>query len=343
MDMHHRLACQAIDIALNKAIKDIYSDSKRGIRNLVDLGLLFTRNDNQKWFFHMAKKVIASPLNPYNKLITEVINDVDHETVKTLGINLGYSSLIYGSGKLKKIQQEMEIPLPWMIIFDDSKKCSGFMKFIEEVICQGREMGIYCYVFRSFGEDEFIPIFHLAKAFEDCVFILLTDPLKILNQKEEVFDGVHNMIITVSVNGPDLNSDSYADAFRFLGYKKCFYGFRVEYDDKSAGRLASVEYIDEAIAHGNRFGIYVAKNASDECKKEVYNFVCSERGERGQSLVAFEWAYDIRCISEKISSHKGYLEIDSTDKIFSEYEKSEEEFYFSFIKMLEDYCLCVNI
>ena len=37
--------------AVSKAMDDMRSDAKRSIRNLVDLGLLFSKSENQKQFF----------------------------------------------------------------------------------------------------------------------------------------------------------------------------------------------------------------------------------------------------------------------------------------------------
>jgi hypothetical protein len=60
-------------------MEDMKGNTKRSIRNLIDLGLLFSISENQKWFFNAAKKVVANPRNPYNALVTRMIANVDNE------------------------------------------------------------------------------------------------------------------------------------------------------------------------------------------------------------------------------------------------------------------------
>jgi hypothetical protein len=50
LDIDARLARQAIGIAVDKAMDDVKGNPRRSIRNLIDLGLLFSQSENQKWF-----------------------------------------------------------------------------------------------------------------------------------------------------------------------------------------------------------------------------------------------------------------------------------------------------
>ena len=61
LELQHRLIRQSINIAVSKAMEDMMGNTRRSIRNLLDLGLLFSTSENQKWFFNAAKKVIAYP------------------------------------------------------------------------------------------------------------------------------------------------------------------------------------------------------------------------------------------------------------------------------------------
>lgn len=102
LELQHRLIRRTINIAVSKAMEDMKSNTNRSIRNLIDLGLFFSTCENQKWFFNAAKNVIANPKNPYNSLVKRMISDVNNDTIKKVGLNLGYSSLVYGANKLKK-------------------------------------------------------------------------------------------------------------------------------------------------------------------------------------------------------------------------------------------------
>ena len=122
LDIDARLARQAIGIAVDKALEDVKGNTRRGIRNLIDLGLLFSQSENQKWFFGAAKQVIENPKNPYKALVSRVVRDIEPETIRRVGINLGYNALTYGVKKLRKKQEALGVNLPWMLdVGEDSE------------------------------------------------------------------------------------------------------------------------------------------------------------------------------------------------------------------------------
>lgn len=344
MDMHHRLMRQTIDIAVRKAMVDIQKDAKRSIRNLVDLGLFFSRSENQKWFFSTAKKIVSNPCNPYNRLISRLLAEVEHETVKTVGINLGYSSLTYGSGKLKKMHMETGVPLPWIILFDALEACGDFLRFMEAFIGQGSEMGIYCYILRSFGKEDITALCNIAKHFGECTFILDTEPEEITEQNAGAINAVHNMLVYVRSQRGELEEERCVNAFEILRKSRCFYGFLTGCNDGNISRVTAPEYIQSAILHGNRFGVYVAdEDASEACKEELYSFVCSERSEEGQPLVTFDWFSDIRHISSRILSGGGCLAIHAAEKVYCDYMKLREPLEFSLIDIIERHMPCLDL
>ena len=137
VDLQHRLVRQAINIAVSKAMDDMRSDAKRSIRNLVDLGLLFSKSENQKQFFGIAQEVISNPKNAYHSLTARAIADVNNDTIKKVGLNLGYSSLIYGANKLRKRQEFFDDLLPWLLIFDISDFSAESSNQMRRFIAEG--------------------------------------------------------------------------------------------------------------------------------------------------------------------------------------------------------------
>ena len=73
---------QTINIAVSKAMEDMKGNMGRSIRNLLDLGLLFSKSETQKWFFTAARKVAANPKSPYNALVKRILSDIDNDTIK---------------------------------------------------------------------------------------------------------------------------------------------------------------------------------------------------------------------------------------------------------------------
>jgi len=343
LDLHHRLMRQTINIAVSKAIEDMRSNTKRSVRNLIDLGLLFSRSENQKWFFNTAKKVISNPRNPYNKLAARMVADVDNETIKTVGINLGYSSLTYGANKLQRLQAAINWPIPWLLIFDVSESCPDFFYQMEDFIRQGRELGIYNYIFRALKREDIAALCEIAERFGECVFVLEASPASITEQNAASLNGVHNIVVSVQAEDADLNSESCINAFRILKQNRCFYGFHTSYNADNINKVTAPEYIRSAVALGNLFGIYIADaGIPDSCRDALYAFACSERGEEGQPLIAFEWFRDICHISEKILSNGGYMVIHSAEKACHEYKRVKGMLECSLLEIIKNLTLCAN-
>ncbi|KGP76016.1 hypothetical protein JT05_07160 [Desulfosporosinus sp. Tol-M] len=310
LELQHRLIRRTINIAVSKAMEDMKSNTNRSIRNLIDLGLLFSTSENQKWFFNAAKKVIANPNNPYNSLLKRMISDVNNDTIKKVGLNLGYSSLVYGANKLKKKQDYLGVPIPWLLIFDIYKSNADFFHQMEHFIGEGRELGIHSYIACPHEKNDIPTICEIAKRFDECLFILKVSPGLISEQTAKSLGKIHNMMISVQIMGTDFSCGSDKTAFRLLKQNHCLYGFHVNYNEDTMKQLTTLEYIRSAIGLGNLFCVYIAENGvSDTCRDAVYTFACNIRGENGQPLITLEWFRDMRVISEKILSGDGYLRL----------------------------------
>ncbi|MEW5920213.1 MAG: hypothetical protein AB1796_04515 [Bacillota bacterium] len=322
MDLHHRLMRRTINIGISKAIEDMRGNTKRGIRNLIDLGLFFSRSENQKWFFTAAGKVINNPRNPYNELASRMIKDVDNETIKTVGINLGYSSLTYGADKLRTQQKAKNCTVPWLLIFNTNGYDHNFQ--MEALIREGRKLGTYSYIFHIQRVEEIDAVSKIAGHFTECLFVLKTSPELITAESIELIRKAHNIVVSVQAAKASLTDVLCVKAFGILRDNRCFYGFHAAYNENTAAEVAAAEYIHRAISLGNIFGVYIAEeDVSASCRDAVYNFVCSARGETGQPLVTFEWSRDMADISRRIGVQEGYRVIRSQDQSYGTYKKEE--------------------
>jgi len=343
LELHHRLVRQTINIAVSKAMEDMKSNTKRSLRNLIDLGLLFSQSENQKWFFNAAKKIISNPRNPYNILASRIIAEVDNDTVKKVGLNLGYSSLTYGANKLRNRQESMHCPITWLLLFDISEASPEFFHLIGNLIHEGQELGIYSYVFCPHEANDIRAICEIAKQFEECLFIFKVPSDLISEQTAESLGKIHNAMISVQVDGADFGRESDRNAFRLLKQNRCLYGFHVSYNEDNMGNVTAPEYIRSAISLGNMFGVYIAENGvSDACRDTVYAFACRERGENGQPLIAMEWFRDMQYISEKILSGDGYMAVNLVKKVYCECIKVKDVLANSLLEILKNMQPCTS-
>ncbi|MFZ3131799.1 MAG: hypothetical protein WA125_12025 [Desulfosporosinus sp.] len=343
LELRHRLIRRTINIAVSKALEEMKSNTRRSIRNLIDLGLLFSTSENQKWFFNAAQKVIANPKNPYNSLVKRITSDVNNDTIKKVGLNLGYSSLIYGANKLKKRQDYSGVPIPWLLIFDIYESNAEVFHQMEHLIREGRELGIHSYIACPHEKDDIQTICEIAKRFDECLFILKVSSGLISEQTAESLGKIHNTMISVQIKGTDFSCESEQKAFRLLKQNRCLYGFHISYNEDTMKQLTTPEYIRSAIGLGNLFGVYIAENGvSDTCRDAVYTFTRNVRGENGQPLITLEWFRDMRVISEKILSGDGYMAINLAERVYCEYLKAKDELAKSLLEILQSAQPCTS-
>lgn len=344
MELKHRLARQVIDIAVSKAMEDMKTNAKRSVRNLIDLGMFFSTTQTQKDFFTIARKVIASPRNPYHSLVARMIADVDNDTIKKIGLNLGYSSLIYGATKLKKRQGEGGIPVPWLLVFDVFETSLDFLHQMERFIGESRALGIYSYIARPRKRDDIFAICETARRFDECLFILETPSALIGEKTAESLGKIHNAMVSVRMTRVDFCRESDVDAFRLLKQNRCLFGFQVNYNEDTIKEVSRPEYIRSAIGLGSLFGVYVAEDGvSDACKDAAYAFACRERGEHGQPLIALEWSRDMRYVSERILSGDGCMAIELAEKVYRECINVKDVFAQSLPEILRSIQPCISL
>jgi hypothetical protein len=327
-------------------MEDMKSNTNRSIRNLIDLGLLFSTTENQKDFFEAARRVIVNPKNPYNSLVKRIISDVNNDTIKKVGLNLGYSSLIYGANKLKKRQDYLRMALPWLLAFDIYESSSDFRFFhqMEHLIREGRELGIYSYIVCPHEKEDIQTICEIAKRFDECLFILKVSSGLISEQIAEFLGKIHNMMISVQIKGTDFSCGSEQKALRLLKQNHCLYGFHVSYNEDTMKRLTTPEYIRSAISLGNLFGVYIAEQGvSDTCRDAVYTFACNVRGKNGRPLITLEWLRDIRVISEKILAGDGYMAINLAEMVYCGYIKVKDGLTKSLLGILQSTRPCTSL
>jgi len=265
-----------------------------------------------------------------------MIADVDNDTIKKVGLNLGYNSLTYGANKLRKRQAAMDRAFPWLLVFDISESRPDFFRQIEKLIREGQELGIYSYIFYPHEENDFATLREITKRFDECLFLFKAPSVLITDQTAASLRGIHNAVVCVEAADGDLKSEGCVNAFGILKQNRCLYGVHLTYNEDNMGKVTAPETIRSAIALGILFSMYIADTGvSSLCQDALYAFACSERGEKGQPLITFEWLRDMRHISEKILSDCGYMVISSAGNAYYEFKKVKYAFENSLLEMLQ--------
>ena len=301
MELRYRLVRQVIGRAVDKAMEDMVKNTGRGIRKLIDLGQMFALSDNQKWFFDKAQDIVSNPKNSYNRLTARILDEVDGETLKTIGLNLGYTSLVYGARKLQKQQELWGGLLPWILIFDVPDGLVPDTEKIEKMIREGQNAGVYSYFFRLHDSESASPLSKIAERNEECFFAFRMSSRLITENTAEILGRLHNTAVCVEMPDAGFSEKGCEKAFRLLRKHRCFYGFHTIYQDESRKTLASPGYLGEAASAGCVFGIFRAHEGTlNSSRDEVYRFVMKERSGNGLPVVGIEWERDLEDVSRRI-------------------------------------------
>lgn len=322
MDSQHRIMRATVGIAITKALKDIETDSKRAVRNLVDLGTMFANGEHQKKFFELANDVIANPQNPYNKILLELTRNVDPRIIKKICTNLGYSSLVYGVKQLRDNLDRLHCRIPWLIVFHMERQ-DGFEEIscpaVGSMIGQGREMGIYSYLFSlSGGEGEKAQaILKLAEKFYDCFFLIALPAELVTEDFARQVRETANVAVSVSAESEDGTlPDDCARAFNRLHEQQCMFGYHTMFQKENFDAVTGPAWMNGVMESHCLFGCYLSAAPEDtELSERMHAFSCATRGGNGKSILTFEYSQDSRFFNQSISPESGILRVNGAGQV----------------------------
>lgn len=227
----HDLTRLLIEGAVGRTLKQVQRDPHRSLRNLVDLGLTFTNAQLQRTFLQLTHNLLEQDDSAYYDLLDLLVQKVDHENLKTFGVNVGYEGLTRGAKTIRS--QETACHIPWVLGLE-----LGQMDQIRDLVRQGRELGIY--VYNILGDQaDLVALRELLEEEPHCAFCLLTNGENLLRQGLEPLEGARNLYISILADEPGLEA---AEALSAGGF---FYGIHVFYEDCGCAEPERLErYLD---------------------------------------------------------------------------------------------------
>ena len=133
-----------IETMVRRAIHDLEDSPKRTLRNLVDLALQFSNGRFQTHFFQDAQTLLQNENSAYYDLFYDIVTHVDEERLVTFGMNVGYQSCTLGARKIRELEAENQIHIPWSMVLhiDDAVNGSKLEQY-HTMIEKGKSCGIY--------------------------------------------------------------------------------------------------------------------------------------------------------------------------------------------------------
>lgn len=312
-----------IETTLRKTLNEIKNSPKRSIRNLVDLGLNFTKGRFQKPFLEAVQKMLENEHSSYYDLISDVVYNVKHERLITFGMNVGYNGCTKGAERIREIENRENYNIPWSVsleidgdnYLDQEKK---YFSFIE----QGKNIGIYTYLI--FSDRNIKSVLSLARMHSDCAFIFFCNKDDIDESALDEADKLYNVMFAVRYD------EEMSNTIRCLRERQMLHSVFIPYDDILAEDIVAGDYF-EGIEdlHPIFTGLVPTENCKEAAVEKVYEYVTQTRKNQKLQTILWDVYSDGRFIDSIISS-------DSCVAVFDKYGNLVT-------KSREEACECYNI
>ncbi len=268
-------------LGIEKALDYLYKDPEKNMRVLYDLAEKYA---GKTYPDQMAgiKDAIENPDNPFYSYIRHAINDVDREVLKAVGVNFFINENIIGWAKQQELREKYNCNIPWTILLDPTSACNLHctgcwaaeygnklnLSFdeIDDIINQGKELGVYMYIFT--GGEPLVrkkDLLKLCEKHDDCIFLCFTNGTLIDENFANEMLRVKNFVPAISLEGMEQATDSrrgegvfgkVTHAMDILHEKKLVYGISCCYTSANYDSITSEAYYDMMISKGAYFVWY---------------------------------------------------------------------------------------
>lgn len=287
-----------IESAVTKAIHDIERDPDRSTRNMVDLAMTFSRGRFQRHFMETIQTMLARQDSPYYLVAKRAAANVNHETLKTFGINIGYNSFTRGAKTIRGLEASRGINIPWIITLEyDGVTGHTTVADIDDTIRAGKAMGIFSYaVFCKWEDTEKIEA--LLRQHDDCAFIVyLIDGD---GDEQKAIDRLSlrpNTMVAVSTE-----DRQYASLMKRMKEERMLCCAYKVYRDADVEAILSGAWVEGVLSTECLFAMLIAdEGCSTETKKRVAQYVRDVRVEQRYPVLLLELYTDIIAIDSVVS------------------------------------------
>ena len=330
---------------LTKAFDHLYKDPENNLPQLMDWADKFAKGrfPGQRAAIRAA---IEDPDNAYYPYVRHIIRDVDPEVVKTFAVNFFINANLISGPIQDEMRAKYNCNIPWAILLDPTSACNLHcigcwaaeygnklnLSFdeIDDIIRQGKEMGVYMYIYT--GGEPLVrkkDLIRICEKHDDCIFLTFTNGTLIDEEFADEMLRVKNFVPAISLEGFGEATDSRRGqgvyekvlrAMKILHERKLVYGISCCYTSANYDAITSEEYWDMMIENGAYFVWYfhympVGNDASPELlpspeqRETVYRRIRDYRSRK--PLFAMDFQNDAEFVGGCIAGGRSYLHINA--------------------------------
>lgn len=230
----------------------------------------------------VIRRVLEDPDNNMNRLIMNVLDDIDPGILKAAFENFFLNAALLGWQKQVANREKYNCNIPWAILLDPTSACNLHctgcwaaeygnklnlsFEEIDSIITQGKELGVYMYIYT--GGEPLVrkhDLIALCEKHSDCVFLSFTNGTLIDEEFADDMLRVKNFIPAISVEGFEEATDArrgkgtYAKvvkAMNILKSKHLPFGISCCYTSQNMDSISSAAFMDQMIEYGALFAWY---------------------------------------------------------------------------------------
>ncbi|MCH4239632.1 MAG: hypothetical protein LKF71_05140 [Oscillospiraceae bacterium] len=303
-----------ISAAVDKGFKDIERDPKRSVRQLVDLGTFFAKGRFQRYFFDIFGEMLRNERSSYYKWIHDLVVNADQKQLKAFGMNLAYNSWTVGAKTVRALEQDAGHNVPWTLVFQMAEGGTLTVRMLDEVIRQGREMGIYCYMFFCGQNYSPLTLEPLLKKYSDCAFILLVEDAQITQEMADAMLGVQNTLTCIRWDNPA----DFMEKAALMSACKCFFAAWCPYNADFSGEIYRRQILPNVLQANAPFFFFVADSGCpEEVQKQMREYTIHTRQSQRDPVFCIDFYSDLAFIDDVISSDSCVLEFNKNGETIS--------------------------
>lgn len=263
---------------LEQMIETVYKDPEKGMLTIMDWADRFSRG-NYEPPRKMIREIIEDKENPYHGYIQKIFTDLDKDVVKKLLVNFFVYANLAGWPIQDKNRQKYNCNIPWAILLDPTSACNLHCTGcwaaeygnklnlsydeIDDIIRQGKELGIYMYIYT--GGEPLVrkkDLIKICEKHDDCVFLSFTNGTLIDEAFADEMLRVGNFVPAISLEGFEGATDSRRGkgvydhvlrAISILKAKRLPFGISACYTRENYESISSEEFYDLMINEGALF------------------------------------------------------------------------------------------
>lgn len=298
----------------------------------------------------MFDKVIGDPSSCWYQLIEKIWRETDSDVLKTVFSNFFVNANLVGWPKQEAARKKYGCNIPWAILLDPTSACNLHctgcwaaeygnklnlsFEEIDSIITQGKELGIYMYIYT--GGEPLVrkkDLIRLCEKHDDVAFLSFTNATLIDEEFCQDLLRVRNFIPAISLEGFEEANDfrrgdgvykKVTNAMALLKSHHLPFGISACYTSKNYQDITSEEFYDMIIELGAYFVWFfhfmpVGNDAAPELmlkpdqREEVYHRIRAFRETKG--IFAMDFQNDGEYVGGCIAGGRRYLHINANGDV----------------------------